>query len=71
MDPPLFRQFEFLGLATHQVQNSKKPKEFRVQLPIAFGFDIFVFQLNLLAKSITSRLSSFIVGLFLQFLCVL
>ena len=71
MDPPLFRQFEFVGLATHRVQNSKKPKKLRLQLPIAFGFDIFAIQPNLLAKSVTSRLSSFIVGLFLQFLNVL
>ena len=71
MDPPSFRQFEFVGLATHQVQNSKKSKELRFQLPIVFGFDIFAVQPNLLAGSITSRLGSFIVGSFLQFLGVL
>ena len=71
MDPPLFWQFEFVGLAIHQVQNSKRPKKFRLQLLIAFGFDIFAVQPNFLARSVTSRLSSFIVSLFLQFLGVL
>ena len=71
MDLPSFRQFEFVGLATHRVQNSKRPKELRLQLPIAFGFDIFAIQPNLLARSVTSRLGFFIVGLFLQFLGVL
>ena len=71
LDPLSFRQFEFVGLATHRVQNSKRPKELRLQLPIAFGFDIFVVQPNFLAGSVTSRLSSFIVGSFLWFLGVL
>ena len=65
IDPPSFRQFKFIGLATHQMQNSKKPKELRLQLPIAFGFNIFAVQLNVFVGSIISRLSSFIVGLFL------
>ena len=65
IDPPSFRQFKFIGLATHQMQNSKKPKELRFQLPIAFGFNIFAVQLNVFVGSIISRLSSFIVGLFL------
>ena len=71
MDLLSFRQFKFIGLATHQVQNLKKLKKLRLQLLIAFGFDIFTFQPNFLAKSITSRLGSFIMGLFLQFLGIL
>ena len=71
IDPPSFWQFEFVGLATHWVQNSKRSKELRLQLLIAFGFDIFAVQPNLLSGSVTSRLSSFIVGLFLQFLGML
>ena len=71
MDPPSFWKFEFVGLATHQVQNLKKPKELRFQLPISFGFDIFAIQTNLLAGSVIARLSSFIVGSFLQFLNML
>ena len=71
MNSPLFWQFEFVGLATHQVQNSKKPKELRLQLLIAFGFDIFAVQPKFLTGSVTSRLSSFIVSSFLQFLNVL
>ena len=71
MNPPSFRQFEFRGLATHWLQNSKRPKELRLQLPIAFGFDIFAVQSNLFAGSITSRLNSFIVSSFLRFLGVL
>ena len=71
MNPSLFQQFEFIGLATHQVQNLKRPKEFRLQLLIAFGFDIFSVQLNFLAESVTSKFSSFIVGLFLQFFGIL
>ena len=66
-----FWQFEFVGLTTHRVQNSKRPKELRLQLPIAFGFDIFAVQLNLLTENVTSRLSFFIMGSFLQFLGVL
>ena len=71
MDYSLFQQFEFVGLVTYQVQNLKRPKELCLQLPIAFGFDIFAVQPNLLAGSITSRLNFFIVSLFLQFLGVL
>ena len=71
MDLPLFRQFKFVGLATYWVQNSKKPKELRFQLPIIFDFDIFAIQPNFFAKSVTSRLSSFIVCSFLQFLGML
>ena len=56
-----------VGLANHWVQNSKKPKKLRLQLPITFGLDIFAVQLNLLARSVTFRLSSFIIGSFLQF----
>ena len=71
MDPPSFWPFEFIDLATQRVQNSKRPKELRLQFSIAFGFDIFFVQLNLLAGSITSRISSFIVGSFLQFFGIL
>ena len=71
MDPPLFRQFEFVGLAIYRVQNSKMPKKLRLQLPITFSFDIFAVQPNLLAQSITSRLSFFIMNSFLQFLGIL
>ena len=53
------------------MQNSKKSIELRLQLPIAFGFDIFAIQLNVFVESITSRLSFFIVDLFLEFLGVL
>ena len=68
MDFLSFRQFEFVGLATQQVQNSKRPKELRLQLLITFSFDIFAVQPNLVAETITSRLSSIIVDLLLQFL---
>ena len=70
MDPSSFQQFKFVGLAIHRVQNLKRPKKLRLQLPIAFGFDIFAIQLNLI-RSVTSRLNSFIVGLFWQFLGML
>ena len=65
IDPPLFWQFEFVGLATYWVQTSKKPKKLCFQLLIAFDFDIFAVQPNFFARSITFRLSSFNVGLFL------
>ena len=71
MDPPLFQQFKFVSLATYPVQYSKSSKELRFQLLIIFGFDIFTAQLNFLAGSIISRLSSFIVSSFLQFLSML
>ena len=71
MDSPLFWQFEFVGLATHWVQNSKRSKELRLQLPITFSLDIFAIQPNLLTGSVTSRLSLFIVSSFLQFFGVL
>ena len=48
MDPSLFRQFEFVCLASHQVQNSKRPKEFRLELLIVFDFNIFAIQPNFL-----------------------
>ena len=65
MDPQLFRQFEFVGLTTYRVPNLKRHKELYLQIPIAFGFDIFAIQLNFLIGSITSRLGSFIMSLFL------
>ena len=71
MDLSLFWQFEFVNLVTYQVQNSKTPKELRLQLPIMFGFDIFAVQPNLLVRNITLGLSFFIVSSFLQFLGVL
>ena len=71
IDSPSIWQFEFVGLAIHRVQNLKRPKKLCLQLPIAFGFDIFAVQPNLFTGSITSRLSFFIVGSFLQFLGVL
>ena len=71
MDPPSFWQFEFVGLATYRMENSKRPKKLRLQIPIAFGLDIFAIQPNLFARNIISRLSSFIVGSFLQFWSVL
>ena len=71
MDPLSFRQFKFIGLATHRVQNLKSLKELRLQLPIAFDFDIFAVQPNFLTRSVTFRLNSFIVGSFLQLLGLL
>ena len=70
MDLPLFWQFKFVSMANHWMQNLKKPKEFRLQISFVFVFDIFAVQLNLFARSITSKLSFFIVGSFLQFLGV-
>ena len=71
MDPLLFRQIEFVDLATYRLQNSKRPKKLYLQLLIAFGFDIFAIQPNFLAGSVTFRLCFFIVGLFMQFLGIL
>ena len=71
MDFSSFWQFEFVDLATYRVQNLKRPKEFCLQLSIAFGFDIFTVQPNFFTRTVTSRFSSFIVGLFLQFLGML
>ena len=71
MDLLSFWQFEFVSLATHKVQNLKRPKELCLQLLIVFDFDIFAIQPNRLTKSITSRLSFFLIGLFLQFLGML
>ena len=71
MDLPSFQYFEFVGLATQQVQNSKKPKKLHLQLLIAFGFDIFAVQPNFLAGSVIFELSCCIVGSFLQFLGML
>ena len=67
----LFWQFEFVVLATHWVQNSKKTKKLWLELSIVFSFDIFAIQPNFFDVSITFRLSSFIVGSFLQFLGML
>lgn len=47
-----------------------RPKNFRLQLLIAFSSDIYIVQLNLLTESVTSKLSSFIIASFLQFLNV-
>ena len=71
MDLSSFWQFEFVGLATYQVQNLKRPKRLYLQLRIVFGFDIFAVQPNFLARSVTFKLNSFIIVSFLQFLGVL
>ena len=71
MKLPLFQQFKFVGLATYQMQDSKNPKKLRLQLLLVFSFDIFTIQPNFLTENVTFRLSSFIIGSFLQFLSVL
>ena len=71
MNPPLFQQFEFVGLTICRIQNLKRPKELHVQLLNTFDFNIFAVQPNFLAGKVTSRLNSFIVDSFLQFLDVL
>ena len=71
MNSLLFWQFKFIGMVTNRMQDLKRPKQFHFQIPIVFGFDIFAIQPNFFAGSITSRLNSFIIGLFLQFLGIL
>ena len=68
MDPPFPWQFEFVGLFAYWVQNSKRSKELRLQLPVSFGLDVFAVQPNFITGGIAPRLDAFIVGPFLKFL---
>ena len=50
------------------MQNSKRSKELRLQLPVSFGLDVFAVQPNFITGGIAPRLDAFIVGLLLTFL---
>ena len=50
------------------MDNSKRLKEFCLQLSVAFGLDILAVQSNFLTESVALGCDSFIVSLFLKFL---
>ena len=68
MNFPLLRKLQLVCLFSDRMEHSERPKEFCLQLPFAFGLDIFAVQPNFLTESIASRLDSLIVSSFLKFL---
>ena len=68
MDSPLLRELQLVCLFPDRMEDSERPKELCLQLPVAFGLDIFAVQPNFLAGGIAPRFDSFIVSSFLKFL---
>ena len=68
MDSPLLREFQLVCLFPDRMEDSERPKEFCLQLPVAFGLDIFTVQPNFLAGSVALRFDSLIVSSFLKLL---
>ena len=68
MDSPILRKFQLVCLLLDRMEHPEGPQEFFLQLPVAFGLDIFVIQPNFLARGIAQRLESLIVSWFLKFL---
>ncbi len=52
------------------MENSEGSKKFGLKLFVPLHFDVFAIQLDLLARSIATALYSFVIGSFLQFLCM-
>ena len=68
MHSPLLRKLQLVYLFPNRMEDSKRPKEFCLQLPVAFGLDIFAVQPNFFAKGVAPRFDFLIVSLFLKFL---
>ena len=68
MDFPLFRKLQLVCLFSNRIEDSERLKKLCLQLPVAFGLNIFAVQPNFLARSVTPRLDSLIVSLLLKFL---
>ena len=68
MDSPLLRELQLVCLFPDRMEDSERPKELCLQLPVAFGLDIFTVQPNFLAGGVASRFDSLIVSSFLEFL---
>ena len=68
MDSPLLRKLQLICLFPDRMEDSERPKELCLQLPVAFGLDIFAVQPDFLAGVVTPRFDSFIVSSFLKFL---
>ena len=68
MDSLLLKKLQLVCLLPDRMEHLERPKEFCLQLPIAFGLDIFAVQLNFLTGDVASRLHSLIMSLFLKFL---
>ena len=52
------------------MEHPEQPKKLCLQLSVMLSLDMFTIQPNFLAKGIASRFDSFIVNLFLKFLCM-
>ena len=68
MDSPLLKKLQLVCLLPDRMEHPKRPKEFCLQLPVAFGLNIFAVQPNFLTGGVASRLDSLIVSSFLKFL---
>ena len=68
IDSPLLRKLQLVCLFPNRMEDSEQPKELCLQLPFAFGLDIFAIQPNFLARGVAPRLDSLIVSSLLKFL---
>ena len=68
MDSPLLRKLQLVCLFPDRMEDSERPKELCLQLPVAFGLDIFTVQPNFLAGGVAPRFDSLIMSSFLEFL---
>ena len=53
------------------MEHSERPKELGLQLAVSLGLNILAIESNLFADSVTPRLDSLIVNLFLKFLSMM
>ena len=68
MDSPILRKLQLVYLFPDRMEDSKRPKKLCLQLPVAFGLNIFAVQPNFFAGGVASRFDSLIVSSFLKFL---
>ena len=68
MDSLFLRKLQLVCLFPDRMEDLEPPKELCLQLPVAFGLDIFAVQPNFLAGGVAPRFDSLIVSSFLKFL---
>ena len=70
MNALLFEKLYFVNLLAHQMQYSKRSKEFSLELLIPLNFDSFAIQLNFIAREIAFKLCIIVMILFIKLLCM-
>ena len=70
MNSLISQKLQLINLLPDKMEHLKRPKELYLQLAILLSLDILAIQPNFLAEDIASKLDSFIVSLFLEFLSI-